>query len=212
MTLYIPPHIDDLSDLMADLEKFIHNEHLIIPDLIKIAIIHYQFESIHPFLDGNGRIGRLMIPLYLHECGLLDKPCLYISNFFEKNRPSYYDALSKVRIENDLIHWIKFFLNGIIETSKIGAEKFEKIIDLKEYTDTILKNLNGKINNFDLIMNLFYSEPQLSLRKIQSLTNISEPTLRRAIKELLKHNIIVELTGNERNRIFCFQKYLELFK
>jgi len=210
--VYIPPHVNNLADLMTDLEKFINNDKLLVPDLIKIAIIHYQFETIHPFLDGNGRVGRLIIPLYLQSKGMLDKPCLYISDFFEKNRASYYDALSKVRESNDIIHWIKFFLNGIIETSKTGSDKFEKIVSLKEETDKKVKELNGKVTNYDLIMNCFYSEPQLSMKKMRVLTNINEPTLRRSINELIKNNMIIEITGSERNRLFSFKNYIDLFK
>jgi len=210
--IYVPPHVNDLEDLMMDLEKFINNGKLLVPDLIKIAIIHYQFESIHPFLDGNGRVGRLIIPLYLQTKGMLNKPCLYISDFFEKNRTSYYDALSKVRESNDLIHWIKFFLNGIIETAKIGSIKFENIVLLKEETDKEIKELSGKVTNYDLIMNCFYSEPHLSMKKIMLLTNISEPTLRRSINELIKNNLIIEITGSDRNRLFSFKKYIDLFK
>ena len=210
--VYIPPHVNDLPELLTDLEKFINNEKLLVPDLIKIAIIHYQFETIHPFLDGNCRVGRLIIPLYLQSKGMLDKPCLYISDFFEKNRTSYYDALSRVRESNDLIHWIKFFLNGIIETSKIGSDKFEKIVSLKEETDEKIKKLNGKITNHDLIMNCFYSEPHLSMKKIMSLTKLNKATLIRYIKELVNNNIIVEITGNERNKLFSFKTYIEIFK
>jgi Fic family protein len=130
-TVFIPPHPDGVPDLMADLEAFWHNELIVVPHLIRVAISHYQFETIHPFLDGNGRIGRLMIPLYLISHGLLAKPSLYLSDFFERNRPSYYDALMRAREANDLIHWVRFFLRGVAETAAKGRDVFQQVLALR---------------------------------------------------------------------------------
>ena len=132
---YIPPHPDDLPVLLSDLEKFINNPNLEMPELIKVAITHYQFETIHPFCDGNGRIGRLLITLQLIGNGFLDKQTLYISNFFAKNKDLYYSSLSSVRENGDMEYWIKFFLNGVLTTSQSSIDKFKEIIQMKETSE-----------------------------------------------------------------------------
>src|SRR5690606_36112091 len=121
--VFVPPHPTEVPKLMGDLEMFWHNEHIQVPDLIRIAISHYQFETIHPFLDGNGRIRRLLITLYLVSKGLLHKPALYLSDFLERNRSSYYDALTHVRHTNNLTHWLKFFLTAVVETDNRSEER-----------------------------------------------------------------------------------------
>ena len=208
---YVPPLVEDVADCLKDLELFINSEEIDTPDLIKIAIIHYQFESIHPFLDGNGRIGRLLIPLYLQSKKYLDNPCLYISFFFEKNRDLYYQKLNDVRVKNDIIGWIKFFLEGIIETAKIAKEKFKKVVELTKKIDTQISDLKVKYDNAKKIIDYFYDEPYSSRKKISEALEMPESTVNGVINELKSANIIKETTGYSRNQIFVFSEYVEIF-
>ena len=208
---YVPPLVEDLADCLKDLELFINNEEIDTPDLIKIAMIHYQFESIHPFLDGNGRIGRLLIPLYLQSKKYLDNPCLYISFFFEKNRDLYYQKLNDVRVKNDIIGWIKFFLEGIIETAKIAKLKFKKVVELTKKIDSQIIELNVKYDNAKKIMDYFYNEPYSSRKKISDALEMPESTVNGVITGLKNANIIKETTGYSRNQVFVFEEYVNIF-
>ena len=170
--VYVPPSIIELPDLMSDFEKFINTDDWNVPNLIKIAILHYQFETIHPFLDGNGRIGRLIIPLYLLDKNMLSKPCFYISDFFEKHRTEYYDALNRVRLNNDLIGWIKFFLKAVIETAKSAKVKFKNVTDYVKDTEERALKLGGRPENILRVLRLFYDNPLLSSSVIAKETSI----------------------------------------
>lgn len=130
--VFVPPPFHEVDRLMGDLENFIHSDDIAVPHLIKIALAHYQFETIHPFLDGNGRIGRLMITLYLIENKIIDKPILYLSDFFEKHKALYYDNLMAARTTNNLTQWIKFFLEGINQTSEVASRSLKEIMRLRQ--------------------------------------------------------------------------------
>ena len=209
--IYVPPPHTEVADCLSDFEKFINNEEIDTPDLIKIAILHYQFESIHPFLDGNGRIGRLLIPLYIQSKGMLEKSCLYISDYIERNKDTYYDMLTRVRTHNDMISWIKFFLEAVIETSKTAKEKFRKVVELTMEMDKAIMELPVKPENAKKVIDLLYDEPAINRKKLCELTGIKEGTIKNIINSLLEKNIIVETTGYNRNQIFKFQKYTDLF-
>ena len=211
IAVYVPPPHTEIAECLSDFEKFINNEEIDTPDLIKIAILHYQFESIHPFLDGNGRIGRLLIPLYIQSKGMLEKSCLYISDYIERNKNTYYDMLTKVRTHNDMIGWIKFFLEAVIETSKTAKEKFRSVVELTMEMDKIIVNLPVKSDNVKKVIDVLYNEPVINRKKLCDLTEIKEGTVKNIINCLLEKNIIVETTGYSRNQIFTFQKYTELF-
>jgi Fic family protein len=211
--VFIPPHHEEVSELLSDMEKLWHNKDLNIPDLIKIALSHYQFETIHPFLDGNGRIGRLAIVLHLVSLGILQKPTLYISDFFEKHRTQYYDALSRVRETNDIEHWLRFFLTGILETAKNARETLEKIIDLRrKYETSIEKGMGVKRQKLgkELLRHLF-SQPVVTIRDIESMLRVTFPTASAIALDFEKLGLFTEKTGLKKDRIFYLTEYLNLF-
>jgi Fic family protein len=209
--VFIPPHPDNVPELMNDLEAFWHNENIAVPHLIRAAISHYQFETIHPFLDGNGRIGRLFIPLYLIGHGLLAKPSLYLSDFFERNRASYYDALTHVRTANDLLHWIRFFLNGITEAASKGRAVFHNILQLRNDVESRILSLGKRVPNAKAALQVFYRQPILRATDLEKKIGISPPTANALLRDLLRLGIIREHTGNQRYKQYVFGHYLELF-
>ena len=209
--LYVPPHITHLWDAFSDFEKFIHNENIYVPHLVKVALLHYQFESIHPFLDGNGRIGRLLIPLYLLDKKVLDKPCFYISDYLEMHRSAYFEALERVRLKNDMSHWIKFFLEAVIYTAQSAKDKFKRVVLLvKDYNEQ-LYSFSGKIANNKSVLESFFDEPFQGIKDIQETTGLSNPAVTRVIKQMLDKEVIIETTGYSRNRVFVLQNYFEIF-
>jgi len=208
---FIPPHHNEVNELMSDLEKFLHNEEIFVPHLIKIAIAHYQFETIHPFLDGNGRIGRLLITLYLVSNKLLKKPSLYLSDFIERNKSVYYEALTKVRTDNDLIHWIKFFLEAVISTANSGIRTFQNILSLKQEMDSIIIGFGKKAHNASKLIEFLYQKPIVSISDIIEPLNVSKQTASVLVKEFEEKGILIEITGYERNKLFVFNKYLSIY-
>ena len=208
---FIPPHHDVVNELMSDLEKFLHNEEIFVPHLIKIAIAHYQFETIHPFLDGNGRIGRLLITLYLVSNGLLKKPSLYLSDFIERNKSVYYESLTRVRTDNDLIHWIKFFLEAVIVTANSGVKTFQDILSLKQEMDAIVVGFGKKAHNASKLLDYLYQRPIISISDIIEPLEVSKPTANSLVKEFEEKGILKEITGYERNKLFAFDRYLSIY-
>jgi Fic family protein len=209
--VFIPPHQTEVDELMSDLEKFWHNEAVTVPHLVRIAISHYQFETVHPFLDGNGRIGRLLITLYLVSKGVLAKPSLYLSDFFERNRSSYYDALMRVRASNDLIHWVRFFLNGVAETAVKGRDTFQKILALRTKVEHDVLALGKRAPLARQALNLLYRKPVLSAAELVDGLKITPPTANSLIRALIKLGVLKEISGMRRNRVYVFEVYLSLF-
>ena len=209
---FIPPHHDGVLDYMSDLEQFIHSENSNLPHLIKIAILHYQFETIHPFLDGNGRIGRLLITLYLVSSGLLVKPTLYLSDFFEKNKAYYYDNLTVVRTKNDLLQWLKFFLEGVRVTAESSIQTFKEIIALRALVEAKIMKLGKKQLLAKNVLQYLYSQPISDMQSIASATNVSISTISRLLNDFVNLEILVEQTGFKRNKVFAFEQYLKIFR
>ena len=210
--VFIPPVHTSLGELMSDLEKFANDELSQIPDLLKIALIHYQFETIHPFLDGNGRVGRLLITLYLVDKGILKQPILYLSDFFERNRVLYYDNLMRTRTHNDLNQWFKFFLTGVIETAKNGVETFDGILQLQKNLDQKLKNIGAKGGDAYKVLDVLYSNPVIDAQKVSTVIGKSMRTAYQLIYLLEELEIVKEITGSQRGKLYLFEDYLNLFK
>ena len=209
---FIPPVHTSIPELMSDLEKFLHNEEIFFPELLKIALVHYQFETIHPFLDGNGRVGRLMITLYLVNKGILKKPILYLSDFLETHRRLYYENLMRVRDKNDLSQWFKFFLVGVIETSKKGIATFESILQLQKQVEIKLQTLGSRAANGQKITNYLYQRPTINAEKVSETAKISLPSAYKLIADLEKLEILKEITGGQRRRVYVFDRYIQLFQ
>src|SRR5690554_142235 len=208
---FIPPHQREVHELMSDLEQFWHNENINVPQLIRIALSHYQFETIHPFLDGNGRIGRLLITLYLVDKGLLKKPSLYLSDFFERNRNSYYDALTRVRESNDITHWVKLFLSAVIETAGKGKQTFQAVLALRQEMDTLIFSYGQRADNARILLERLYSRPSISANDTAALLDVSHQAASALLKKLAEDNVLDKVTGYQRNRVFFFSRYLALF-
>jgi len=209
---FVPPSAEEVPDLLSDLEKFWHNQSLQIPELIKIAITHYQFETIHPFLDGNGRCGRLLIVLQLIDAQVLSKPFLYMSTFFEKHRNSYYDSLSMVRKSNDLEQWITFFLNGIVETTQDGIKTFKGILELQREYETNILTLGSRAKNAQKLLRFMYATPIVNVRSVEKELGISFSSANRLLKSLTELGVLKETTEDSRNRLFVLEKYVNLFR
>ncbi|MEA4968819.1 MAG: Fic family protein [Bacteroidaceae bacterium] len=209
--IFVPPVHSYINDLMDDLEKFVHNDNIYLPDLLKIAIIHYQFETIHPFLDGNGRIGRLLITLYLVDKGILKRPVLYLSDYLEKRRNSYYSLMMKVREESKINDWLKFFLSGVIETAENGVKTFEKILVLQKDIETKIQSLGSRSANALKVINELYIRPIIDANTISERTNLSLVSSYKLIAELLRVGVLKEVTGGKRKRIYMFRDYMDIF-
>ncbi|QTR53427.1 Fic family protein [Thiothrix unzii] len=211
--VFVPPHHERVGELMSDLEKFLHDDTHYVSPLLKIAIAHYQFETIHPFLDGNGRLGRLLVPLYLASEQILAKPALYLSDYFERNKTAYVDHLMAVRQGNHLREWLLFFLHGVAETAQSSIAVFKSILLLKERIDRDVLPRFGvrRQENAQQLMRYLYRKPVVDVKTVTELLEITQKTAGSLVDDLVSYGVLAEITGQRRNRLFVFREYLALF-
>ena len=210
--LFIPPQHQVVNSLMGDLESFLNNDQIEVPALIKIAIAHYQFETIHPFLDGNGRIGRLMITLFLVNEGILEKPLLYLSEYFEIHKELYYDNLTRVRTHNNMLQWIKYFLVGIEKTASNAVGTLSKVIHLKNDLESQINSGFGRRSNSALILlNTLFQNPVTTIDNAAKNCSLSYKAANDLVRLMQEKQMVEEMTGQSRNRIFIFKPYLDIF-
>lgn len=205
---FVPAPPEQVEACMADLERFFHDESAPYPVLLKAALAHVQFETVHPFLDGNGRVGRLLIALLLHEAGILSQPLLYLSLYFKQHREVYYHLLDAVRTEGDWESWVDFFLEGVEQTAG-GAVKTAKRLVTLFNDDTARTQRYGRNASTTLrVFNVLCKRPLLTVNEAKRLTELSFPAVNKAMEALAKIGIVRELTGGRRNRVFAYQQYL----
>lgn len=210
---FVPPHPQHVLDLMSDLEKFMRNDQIHVPHLIRIGLVHYQFETIHPFNDGNGRIGRLLIVLYLVSFGLLAKPALYLSDFFERNKGDYYDQLTAVRGTHNVTRWLQFFLLGICETAASSIQVFKDILALKERIEREKLPIfhPRRQANAQALMRLLYQSPIISIKQVADHIDAATNTASTLVRDFVKHEILQPLGSRQRDRLYVFAEYVNLF-
>ena len=207
---FVPPAPDEMEHSLSDLEKYIHEDSSI-SNMIKIALIHYQFETIHPFLDGNGRMGRLLIVLFLKERGLIEYPVLYLSYFFKKNRNRYYELLNNVRIKGEFEEWIKFFIEGICEISEDAISSIQKIIKLKRIDMEKIRNIpKGNISSLLLVYDYLLKHPFLETEDIRLLSDLSKPTVNKLLETLTELEILELVEEKKRYKQYVYKKYVDI--
>ena len=210
--VFVPPAHKYLNELMGDLENFLHNDRINVPALVRIAIAHYQFETIHPFLDGNGRIGRLLITLFLVDKQILKQPLLYLSAWFEQDKTRYYDNLTRVRNANNMVGWIRYFLTGIEQTAFQAVETLSQVVLLKRNLEAELQAGWGRrTHSAFLLLNRLFQHPVVNVKDVQTACSLSKKAAGELIDSFEKAGIIEKATGQSRNRLFMFSKYTELF-
>lgn len=208
---YIPPPYTELADCLSDFEKFVDNDNTNTPDIVKLAMLHYQFETIHPFIGENGKIGRIIIPLYLQSKGMLDKSCLYVSEYLEKNKDKYFNELMNVRNSSDIIRWIKFFLQAVIETAKITKNRLKRLVELKKEMDRVSITLPVKPDNAIKVIEVLYEEPIIDRLRLGELADVKPGTMRTIINSLVEKEVVSLTKGNEKGKILIFKKYMDIF-
>ena len=208
---YIPPNVEDMENAMSDLEKYINESDKYDP-LIQAALIHYQFETIHPFLDGNGRIGRLLILLYLMEKKLLSKPVIYVSYFLKMNQIEYYDRISEVRRKGNYEQWISFFLEAVSSAAEDALKSIGKLSALREKNIARLPKSSKRKDNVRALFDYLEQHPIIEIKQTAAALDVSYNTVSSAVKKLMMLGILKETTNAARNRVFTYEEYLDILK
>lgn len=208
---YIPPNVEDMNDALNDLERYMNDGDDYDP-LIRIALIHYQFETIHPFLDGNGRVGRLMILLYLMEQGYISKPIIYISYFLKKNQIEYYDRISEVRRSGNYEQWIAFFLEAVSAAAKDSLATVEKLSELHDRNSGKLPITTRTNDNVRRVFDYIEQYPIIDIKRTAAALEVSYNTASAAVGKLVHVGILKETTNAARNRVFAYEEYLEILR
>ena len=207
---FVPPPPSQVEDCMASLERFMHEEHLPYPTLVKAALAHAQFETIHPFLDGNGRIGRLLIAFIMHHWGVLSRPLLYLSLYFKQHRPEYYRLLDVIREEGDWEAWLDFFLKGVEDTASNAVQTAQRLVQLFKEDTARVQSLGRAASSALRVFNALCERPITTLNDVCRRTGLSFPTATKSVSKLISLSIVRELTGGQRNRVFAYDRYLAI--
>jgi Fic family protein len=210
---FIPPVWEEVNPLMGDLENFLHSSDTQLPHVLKAALAHYQFETIHPFLDGNGRIGRLMITLYFVHAGILKQPVLYLSDFFERNRTAYYDNLTRVRTHNDLDQWFRFFLVGVIDTAEKATNGLREILRLKQdCLELRIPRIGKRSAAGHRLLEYLFQQPVVNAEMVAAAIGHTPATAYKLIADFEQVGILREITGSKWGRIYRFDEYFKVFE
>ena len=208
---FVPPPPQRVAELMSDLERFIHQDHRY-PILLRAALVHQQFETIHPFLDGNGRVGRLIVTLMLIANDDLHQPILYLSDFFKRNRPEYYRRLQGIRDRDELAEWVRFFLRGVRDVATDGAQTALEIQRLREeHRDLISSELGGRAANGHILLDGLFQTPAVTVNDVADIVGSSYPAANNLVEGFERLGILEEKTGQSRNRRYHYEDYLNIF-
>jgi Fic family protein len=208
---YVPPPVHEMKLALGDFETFLHLDSSL-PPLIKIGLAHGQFETIHPFIDGNGRIGRLLITFLLCREDILSQPLLYLSHHFKKQRAQYYEKLQAIRDNGEWEEWLIFFLQGIYEVSREAAETARRILSMREkHREDIIKNFGSRSGNAVKLLEHLYWSPIISIAFVRKLTDLAYGNANNLVGRFEKMGLLTEITGQKRNRKYSYKPYLELF-
>lgn len=209
---FVPPTVPDMESALADLEKFFHQEDRI-PALVKIALIHAQFETIHPFLDGNGRMGRLLITFWLCQQEILSKPLLYLSYYFKENRSEYYDRLMDVRKKGEWENWVKFFLRGVAEVADEATTSAKAILKIKDEVSKKLYSMDNGNSNYQRLLDYLFEQPFIKRSDVEKMLGVSNPTAGNIIETFCQMGILQDCTPQKsRNKLYAFAEYLDILE